>query len=126
MRGLPPALRRKRRYVAFEIVRFQSDEQGSDGVDKLEARDFLNELWGIVLSLYGEWYGNLGLKLEVFDGKKGIVRCSRDKVNALVVALTLITEIKGVRVAVITTGVSGTIKGCMRFLRTSDPRTSEQ
>jgi len=117
LKGLPPALRKKKRYVAFKIV---SDEcrtdVNSDNSDVVQ--NLWYELWQNVLSLYGEWYGNVGLRIEYFDEKnmEGIIRCSRDKVETVIAALTTVTSIGGRNVAIKTLGTSGTIKGCKRFL----------
>ncbi len=111
MKGLSPALRKKKRYVAFRII----------ASGDVTAKDIIQEIRQSVLSLYGEWYGNAGLKLELFDEerKEGILRCYREKLNAVVAALTLISRVGDVNVAVKTLGVSGTIKGCKRFLESS-------
>ncbi len=133
LKGLPPALRKKKRYIAFKIVSDRSNRgdstssgSGSSGFESAGsdiARNLWHELWQNVLSLYGEWYGNVGLRIEHFDEKsmEGIIRCSRDRVEFVIAALTLITDLGNERVAVKTLGVSGTIKGCRRFLSlTSD------
>ncbi len=128
MKGLPPALRKKKRYVAFKIVSNRSnrgdsspsvsESSGSENAGSDIARNLWHELWQNVLSLYGEWYGNVGLRIEYFDEKsmEGIIRCSRDRVEFVIAALTFVTELGNERVAVKTLGVSGTIKGCRRFL----------
>jgi len=122
LKSLPPALRKKKRYVAFKIVLDRSNSsnpsKSSENACSDIAQNLWHELWQNVLSLYGEWYGNVGLRIEYFDEKsmEGIIRCSRDKVEFVIAALTLVTNLGNERVAVKTLGVSGTIKGCRRFL----------
>ncbi len=117
MKGLPPTLRKKRRYIAFKII--------PEKKTKITTRQIYNEIQQTIQSLYGEWYGCVGLKLEVFyeENSEGILRCSRDKVDATLAALTLITEVENTKVAIKTLGISGTIKGCKRFLNGKEINT---
>jgi len=118
LKGLPPALRKKKRYIAFRVL----------SKEKVSAKEIVQEVWQIVLSTYGEWYGNLGLRLELFDEEsgEGILRCTREKLDATIAALTLLSEAGGKAIAVKTLGVSGTIKGCKRFLSGSGTNREQQ
>ena len=74
MKGFPPALRRKKRYIAFEVI---SDE-------RVEFRELINAILNMALTLFGEFYStHLGLRLEYFDGRLGILRCYRESLNGV-------------------------------------------
>ncbi len=105
MKGLPPALKRKRRYIAFELV----------GEDTVDGREFLSALWNSMLSLFGEiGSAHCDIRLEMFDGRRGIVRCNRETLKKVKVALTLISRVGEIRVIPKILGVSGTIKKCRK------------
>ncbi len=114
MKGLPPALRKKKRYVAFRVIAFGDFDRSK----------LIQDIWQSVISLYGEWYGNAGLRLEFFDENscEGILRCTREKLEAVVAALTLINRAGGAEVAIKTLGVSGTIRGCKKYLQSFKAR----
>lgn len=105
VRGLPPSLRGRKRYIAFKLI---SEE-------KVDARMLSRELNQSMISLFGECFtaGSM-LKLEHFDGEKGILRCRREYLNQVIIALTLLREVGGVKVVPLTLGVSGTLKSCKR------------
>ncbi len=107
MKGLPPALRKKRRYIAFEI-HSERDVNGDD---------LFKSISETALSLFGE-LKFLGLELKHFDGKRGILKCYRESLKDVKFALNLVDEVNGVKTVLVILGVSGTIKSCMRkFLR---------
>ncbi len=105
MKGLPPALKRKKRYVAFELI----------CEEKLDGKEVLAALWNNMLSLFGEiGSAHCGIWLEYFDGRRGILRCHREALNKVKVALTLINSVGDVEVIPKILGVSGTIKKCRK------------
>jgi len=105
MKGLPPVLRRKKRYIAFQLI---ADK-------RVNERDFLAVMWKVLLSLFGELKSaHTGIWLEYFDGEFGILRCNREMVDNVKVALTLITKVGEVNVIPKILGVSGTIKRCKK------------
>ena len=105
MKGLPPVLRRKKRYIAFQLI---ADK-------RVNERDFLAVMWKVLLSLFGELKSaHTGIWLEYFDGEFGILRCNREMVDNVKVALTLITKVGDVNVIPKILGVSGTIKRCKK------------
>ena len=107
MKGLPPALRKKKRYIAFEVY--------SD-VD-LDGDRLFKAINDTMLSLFGE-LKFLGLELKHFDGKRGILKCYREALKDVKFGLNLVDSVDERRVAIRILGVSGTIKSCMRkFLR---------
>ncbi len=105
MKGLPPSLRMKKRYIAFEII----SEGGVDG------KCLISELWESMISLFGELESaGSGIRLEYFDGKRGVIRCSRESLDKVKVALTLISRVGDVDIIPKILGVSGTIKKCVK------------
>lgn len=105
MRGLPPSLRSRKRYIAFRII----------AEKKVDAKSLSRVLMDNMISLFGECFAaGSGVKLEYFDGVKGIVKCHREAVEKTMIALTLLDRIGEVRVIPLTMGVSGTIKRCKR------------
>lgn len=108
---LPPTLRDKKRYIAFQIM----------GERKFKSREIKNAMWEAFLRVLGE-LGTAEAKpwFIKFDEKTqtGILRCDRKHVERVRLALTLMTQINGSNVIVKTLGVSGTIKRLkMKFLR---------
>ena len=108
---LPPTLRDKHRYIAFQLV----------GERPFRKEEVKKAVWEASLSTLGV-LGSAKAKpwFIKFDEKSqtGIVRVDRKHVEELRLALTLVTEIDGSRVIFRTLGVSGTIKRLKRkFLR---------
>jgi len=103
MKLLPPSLRKRKRYIAFEIISAQPVEQ-----EKIkEAIDAL------LLRLYGELESPEVKIIEFRDGK-GMLMCFHDELNKVKIALTLIRKINGQDVIPVILGVAGTIKSCKR------------
>jgi len=104
---LPPTLREKHRYIAFQLV-------GERAFKKDEVK---RAIWEASLSTLGV-LGSARAKpwFIGFDERSqtGIVRVDRKHVEELRFALTLVTEIKGSRAIFRTLGVSGTIKRLKR------------
>ncbi|MCD6559336.1 ribonuclease P protein component 2 [Palaeococcus sp. (in: euryarchaeotes)] len=108
---LPPTLRDKRRYIAFQVV----------GERKFTSREIKNALWETSLRVLGE-LGTAEAKpwFIKFDEKSqtGILRCDRRYVERVRFALALISRINDSHAVVKTLGVSGTIKRLkMKFLK---------
>jgi len=103
VKGLPPALRKKKRYIAFEVI----SEGDVDGNKLFEA------IKETMISLFGE-LKFLGLELKHFDGKRGILMCYRESLKDVKFGLNLVDGVDGVRIAIRILGVSGTIKSCVR------------
>jgi len=104
---LPPTLRDKHRYIAFQVI-------GERGFKKDEIK---RAIWEASLSTPGT-LGSARAKpwFIKFDEKSqtGIVRVDRKHVEELRFALTLVTEINGSKAIFRTLGVSGTIKRLKR------------
>ena len=105
MKGLPPALRKRKRYIAFRLI---ADSE-------VESKELAMSIWENLISLFGE-YGSAhsGVWLEHFNGEYGILRCHHSALEKVKVALTLTSRVNGVRVIPIILGVSGTIKKCRK------------
>jgi ribonuclease P/MRP protein subunit POP5 len=101
MRSRFPVLRERRRYMAFELL--------SEG--EVSLKDLSIEISSSQLSLFGEeGAGRNRLKLISFNGRHGLIRFSHVYARETRVTLATIHSIHGIRVAVHTKGVSGTIK----------------
>lgn len=100
---LPPTLRDKHRYIAFQII----------GERPFKKDEIKRAIWDASLSTLGT-LGSARAKpwFIKFDEKSqtGIVRVDRKHVEELRFALTLVTEINGSKAIFRTLGVSGTIK----------------
>ncbi|MDY6864633.1 MAG: Rpp14/Pop5 family protein [Halobacteriota archaeon] len=107
MKVLPSSIRERKRYIAFEILSEQDiDRQG-----------LLKEIWSSAYSLFGDvGTSKLGLWLIKFDGKKGIVRCHRDRTEEVRALLAAIDVIYACPVGVVVLRTSGTVKGVKRAL----------
>ncbi|MEG9194037.1 MAG: Rpp14/Pop5 family protein [Candidatus Methanoglobus sp.] len=104
---LPPSMRSRKRYIAFRIInRGRVDEKA---VSEAMVKN-LTALFGEVCAVES------GLKLEEFDGEKGVVRCNLEALDRVMIAITLIDRIGEENVAPLTLGVSGTLKGCRKKL----------
>lgn len=101
MRSNLPTLRLRRRYVAFEL----------DSEDEIEAKDLGNEIRSSQSSLFGDaGAARNRLKLIAFDGRFGLLRCNHESIPETRAILAAIYSINGIRTALRTKGVSGTIK----------------
>ena len=110
---LPPHLRNKKRYLAFEVISERP----------LSRDEVISLIWGGAGSLYGScgvsrfdiwvvkvWRCNSSRR----NVMKGILRCNRDEVSQVRSVFPIINHFKGKRVVFHTIGVSGTIKAARR------------
>ncbi len=104
---LPPTLRDKHRYIAFQVV----------GERKFSSKEVKKAIWDASLSTLGT-LGSAKAKpwfIKFDEGSQtGIVRVDRKYVEELRLALALVTNINGSRVIFRTLGVSGTMKRLKR------------
>lgn len=108
MKILPSSLREKKRYIVFEVL------------SKKEApkQDLIREIWNSAYSLYGDvGTSKIGLWLLIFDGKRGIVRCARDKTEEVRAILAAISRVNEDCVGISVLSVCGTIKGTKKFFK---------
>ncbi|WP_461866237.1 ribonuclease P protein component 2 [Thermococcus sp.] len=108
---LPPTLRDKHRYIAFQLI----------GERPFKREEVKRAIWDACLSTLGI-LGSARAKpwLIKFDEKSqtGIIRVDRKHVEDIRFALTLVTHINGSWVIFRTIGVSGTIKRLkIKFLK---------
>ncbi len=105
MKGLPPSLKSRKRYIAFRLI----------AEEKVDERMLSRVLIENMLSLFGECFAaKSNVKVEQFDGEKGIIRCSREALDKVMIAFTLINRVGDIEVVPLTIGVSGTIKSCRK------------
>lgn len=101
MRSRLPVIRPRRRYLAFEL----------EAEGPVQQRDLVSEIQSSQLSLFGEaGAARNRLVLISFDGRLGILRCSHTHLQETRAVIASIFYIGGVRAALRTKGVSGTIK----------------
>jgi len=88
----------KRRYILFEV-------KGSFSENELK-----NGIYAESLKFFGE-YGSsfVQLKLMEYDGKKGILRCERGKIDEVLGFLALVNELNGKKARLIAKKTSGMI-----------------
>ncbi len=119
MKRLPPTLREKKRYVAFEVI---SDEPTAK-------EEISREIWKHALSLLGEIRASsLGLWVLDYnpDTRLGFLVCRNEALATIKAVLAFIGEINGKRVHVCVTGVSGTIKALKRKFLNKGPAIIEE
>lgn len=102
---LPPALRERRRYLAFQVL----------SESKINFNDLSTSIWHSILNLLGEKGASeseIWVSKTIYDEAKqiGLIRCSHTSVESIRAALALIDRIGDIRVIVKVLGVSGTIK----------------
>ncbi len=103
MKLLPPSLRKRKRYIAFEII-------SARPVEPEKVREALSTS---LLKLYGE-FGSPEFRLIEFRDGKGMLMCFHDELEKVKIALTLIKKINNQDVIPVILGVAGTIKSCRR------------
>jgi len=101
LRSRLPVLRARRRYMVFEL----------EAEDTVSAKDLMNEIHSAQFSLFGDAGACVNrLKLITFNGKRGLLRCRHTHIDDTRAILATIFLINGIRVALHSKGVSGTIK----------------
>lgn len=104
MKPLRPTLRDSFRYVAFTL---SSEEP-------VRTRDLQTEIFKAAKSLFGDvGVSKLGVKVVMFDGTKGLVRCHYRYVPDVQATFASIGKIENNRVRVTVVGTSGTIKAAI-------------
>jgi ribonuclease P/MRP protein subunit POP5 len=108
---LPPSLRGRTRYLAFQIISEQN----------ILLQDLINTIWHSILNFIGEMgtsKANIKVIRDAYDVKRqmGILRCSHDDVEQIRASLALIQRIGDARVIFRVLGISGSIKATkMKF-----------
>ncbi len=106
---LPPTLRGKKRYIAFEVISEKN----------LDFSEVLNAFWHSLLNFVGELgtsETNIWFVKDTWEEKnqRGLVRCDHRYVEYVRSALALIDRIGDSRVIAFSLGVSGTMKAAKR------------
>lgn len=106
---LPPTLRPRARYLAYEVI--------SDS--KVEFTDVINAIWFSVISLLGELgmaETNIRVIKDSWNASKqlGLIRVGHTSVEPVRSALALANRIGETPVIIRVLGVSGTIKGAKK------------
>jgi len=121
MKGIPPAIRKRKRYIAFRLIMDSDIEQweespnipGIGGTGDINARGIALAVWQSLVSLFGDYYsGGAEIWVEEYNSGYGILRCSNDGLDKVKVALTLTNRINGCNVIPVILGISGNIRKC--------------
>ena len=105
MKVLPPTLRDKKRYLAFELI----------SEKPVRREDLIRELFSASGSLLGDvGSSECAIRLLAFDDSKGIVRCSPERTDNTRAVLATIMDVKGTRVLCHVLGISGTVQGATK------------
>ena len=102
---MSPALRTRRRYLAFQVV----------SETKILFTDLSIAIWQSILNFLGEFgtsQAEVGIVRNSYNesNQTGLIRCNHLAVENVRAALSLIQRIGDVRVIIEVSGVSGTIK----------------
>ena len=102
MEPLLPSLRKRKRYIAVEVISASS----------IQRNLFISAVSSSGCALLGEvGFAKCGISILGFEDNLGIIKCWHTAVSETVAILAFITNIDGQPVIVRTAGVSGTIKG---------------
>lgn len=101
MRSKLPVLRTRRRYLAFLV----------EAEGEICSKDLIEEIQSSQLSLFGDaGVARNRLKLISFQNDRGLLRCHHHHIQETRAVLAAVGSIKGIRAAIRTKGLSGTIK----------------
>lgn len=104
MKALPPSLRKRKRYIVFDI----------DSEDDFSKKELSNAIWREALALFGEaGASDLGMALVEFNGSQGILRCNHNQVERVRAVLASLRSVKRTRVVLHVAGVGGTIRAAI-------------
>ena len=110
---LPPHLRNKKRYLAFEVISETS----------INREDVISIIWGALWDMYGSCgisrFDLWVIKIWNYDTcekhvVKGILRCRREEVRSVIFIIPTIARFKGSRVVFHTLGISGSIHSAIK------------
>jgi len=126
---IPASLRERKRYLVFEIIAPQNEEEkeesccGNCGSYVVNERDLLRAIWEALYSLFGDvGVAACNIWLIDFDEKKGvgILRCSHRKVEEVRAALACI-KIGGRPLCIRVVRTTGTVKAARSIARRIQP-----
>jgi len=102
MKILPPTMRERKRYLAFELI----------SKNKVSRDELLREIFSCTGSLLGDvGSSECGIRLLTFEDSKGIIRCKHTRTEQTRAAVATITNIGGCQAAIHILGISGTVAG---------------
>jgi len=106
---LPPTIREKRRYIAYEVI--------SDG--KIEYGDITEAVVNSAQSLFGDFgLSEMGLWhiMNLYDSEKqrGIIKCAHSAVEKARLAVTAVQMAGETKATINILGVTGTIKNAQQ------------
>lgn len=103
-----PTLRDKKRYLAFEV----------NSMQPVTRQELTREILNSTYSLFGDaGCSEINPSLLSFEGRYGVLRCSREKTKEARAALACVHSIHGIRASIFVLGISGTIKGTEKFIQ---------
>ena len=126
---IPASLRERKRYLVFEIIAPQNEEEKEESCCSncesyvVNERDLLRAIWEALYSLFGDvGVAACNIWLIDFDGKKGvgILRCSHRKVEEVRAALACI-KIGGRPLCIRVVRTTGTVKAARSIARRIQP-----
>jgi len=126
---IPASLRERKRYLVFEIITPQNEEEKEESCCVncesyvVNERDLLRAIWEALYSLFGDvGVAACNIWLIDFDEKKGvgILRCSHRKVEEVRAALACI-KIGGRPLCIRVVRTTGTVKAARSIARRIQP-----
>lgn len=118
MKPVPPTLKGKKRYIAFEVL--------SSG--RVSKKQVIEVIMGEALKFFGELKGSEFSPWVVeFDEEKsrGFLVCDHRFKGEMITALTLITSVEAESASIVVLGVSGTVKSLKRKFLKDDTKVSQ-
>ena len=116
LKVLPPTLRKNNRYLAIDIKI----------EDKISKDDLVSIVWNGCIRFYGEnGTSNFSLwvmrfyeleKTDDYNHYIAVLRCQREFVCEVRSAICLINNYNRKNISISTIGLSGTVKGCLKFI----------
>ncbi|MDR2943498.1 MAG: ribonuclease P [Methanosarcinales archaeon] len=117
MEPLLPSLRKRKRYIAVELV----------SAAPVQRNAFIAAVSQAGCAVLGDaGFAVCGISVLGFEGSAGIIKCHHTSVSQTIGVLAFITMIDGQKVIVRTAGVSGTVKGALtKFLQKENRAATE-
>ncbi|MFP4655914.1 MAG: Rpp14/Pop5 family protein [Methanohalobium sp.] len=102
MKNLPPTMRNRKRYLAFELISEES----------VTREELIKEIFSCAGSLIGDLGSSeCNIRLLSFENSKGIIRCNHNTTEKTRASLATVTNIGGKQAVIHILGISGTVKG---------------
>jgi ribonuclease P/MRP protein subunit POP5 len=102
---LPPTLRPKKRYIAFEVI----------SESPIPRDELIRDIFSAASQLLGDvGASECAIRLLAFENTNGVIRCASNRTENTRAVLATITNVKGNRVLLHVLGVSGTVLGATK------------